>query len=120
METKKIDCPYCGAYIDADIENRKMVYCTYCGKQILLENNSNETNINQKISVTQNVNHRVTNDADILREKNRHKERIIIIPIICAIIAIIVGGAVYLYSGKGISENAVTTEKPDTLISDNK
>ena len=117
METKKIDCPYCGANIDADIENRKMVYCTYCGKQISLENNSNETNINQKISITQNVNHRVTNDADILREKNRHKERIVIIPIICAILVIIVGGAVYLHSGKGVSENAVTAEKPDTLIS---
>ena len=85
METKKIDCPYCGANIDADIENRKMVYCTYCGRQILFENNSNDTNINKKISITQNVNHRVINDADILREKNRHKESIII-PIICAIV----------------------------------
>ena len=82
MRISRIDCPYCGANIDIDNErvrekNIKIIHCTYCGKQIMVE--SDDTTAKKNINITQNINHHVTNDAEIIKEQNRHSERLLML-----------------------------------------
>ena len=93
MKVCRLECPYCGGNIEANIENRKMVFCTYCGKQILLKNDSKEVTINQNISINQ----RVTNEAEILKEQNRHRENKWKLIIMCLLFVFAVGGISVLF-----------------------
>lgn len=109
MKVCRMDCPYCGANIEADVENRKIVYCTYCGKQIRLESDSNNITINQNININQNVNQRVTNDAEILKEQNRHRENRWVLIIASVLLLIIVGGISTLFFRKNSSNTNETS-----------
>lgn len=82
-----MQCPYCGANIEADISNRKIVFCTYCGSKIHIEDDSKDISIN----INQNINQRVTNDADILKEQNRHRENKWKLILSCVVIALLIG-----------------------------
>ena len=109
MKICRMDCPYCGANIEADVENRKIVYCTYCGKQIRIENDLNNITIHQNININQNVNQRVTNDAEILKEQNRHRENRWVLIIASVILLIFVGGISILVLRKSNSTTIETT-----------
>ena len=87
MDLHKMQCPYCGANIEADISNRKIVFCTYCGSKIHIEDDSKDISIN----INQNINQRVTNDADILKEQNRHRENKWKLILSCVVIALLIG-----------------------------
>ena len=112
MKICRMDCPYCGANIEADVENRKIVYCTYCGKQIRIENDSNNITINQNININKNVNQRVTNDAEILKEQNRHRENWWKLVITSALLLIFVGGASILF----LRRNSITASETNTNV----
>lgn len=116
MKVCRMDCPYCGANIEADVENRKIVYCTYCGKQIRIENDSNNITINQNININQNVNQRVTNDAEILKEQNRHRENWWKLIITCALLLILVGGASILF----LRRSSITTSDTNTNVKEER
>lgn len=130
MKVCRLDCPYCGANIEADVENRKIVYCTYCGNQIQIDNNLNNITINQNININQNVNQRVTNDAEILKEQNRHKENWWKLIITCMLL-LVVGGASILFLRKNsnskeetninvMEENINTFEQEESLAFQNE
>ena len=108
MRVCRMDCPYCGANIEADVENRKIVYCTYCGKQIRIENDLSNITINQNININQNVNQRVTNDAEILKEQNRHRENRWVLIIASVLLLIFVGGVSILLLRKNSSATVET------------
>ncbi len=114
MKVCRMDCPYCGASIEADVENRKIVYCTYCGKQIRIENDSSNITVNQNININQNINQRVTNDAEILKEQNRHRENRWVLIIASIILLILVGGISILF----IRRNSNTTVETSTNVKD--
>ena len=78
---KQIVCPCCGARIEADMNGRDSVFCTYCGCQISLYDNRSECNINNNINVNKDISvnktfyHRYSDDAEIIKENNKEKER---------------------------------------------
>lgn len=106
MKLYKMDCPYCGASIEADVNNRKFIFCTYCGKQIQLKNDSDDITINQNISINKNITQRVTNDAEILKEQNRHRESAWKLIIVCTLSALLFVVIVGLSLGRGKKESA--------------
>ena len=76
MKLTNINCPNCGGTINADISKQKIIFCTYCGQHLEVDNGVRETvhtknvNINKSVSIHK----RYTNDADILREENKIKQ----------------------------------------------
>ena len=73
MNMKTIECPYCGASIEVDIQGRDSVFCNYCGKQMALnDENSITKNINIKKDIK--VHKRYTDDADVIRAQTEAKE----------------------------------------------
>ena len=71
MNLKKLSCPSCGANINLELEDRKTVFCPFCGNQFAIDN--------EKSVQTNNINihARVTNDAKVMKEiaKDRENER---------------------------------------------
>lgn len=122
MQIRKIECPYCGAGIDVDEKNIrntdiKMVFCTYCGKKIMLESDSITENHN--INITQNINQHVTNDAEIIREQNRHNERKYMLLAACLIAILAFGGGVfYMHAHNNALSTSISSESQDNQ--DNK
>ena len=45
MRMCRIEHPYCEVSIEADVDNRNSVFCTCCGKQIRIENDSSNINV---------------------------------------------------------------------------
>ena len=107
MSLHRMDCPYCGANIEANTDGRKIVYCTYCGKQIRVENDSKNITINQNININQNISQRVTNDAEILKEQNRHRESSWKFIFIGVAFVLLVSGIIYIGSNR--KKNTVST-----------
>ena len=76
MKTKKLNCPYCDAAIDVNIEGRSSVFCNYCGQQIMLDDEKQEYTYNKNVTVNKNINinksvhNRYTDDADVIRAQN--------------------------------------------------
>lgn len=116
MKVCRMDCPYCGASIEADVENREIVYCTYCGKQIRIENDSSNITVNQNININQSINQRVTNDAEILKEQNRHRENRWVLIIVSIILLVFVGGISALFFRK---DNSTTAESNTNVKEEN-
>lgn len=67
MKLRVLKCPECRANLEVE-EDRAFCYCQYCGCKILLEEDKNETTINE------NIHKRYTDDAAILREINKEKK----------------------------------------------
>ena len=42
MKAEKLDCPYCGGSITADIAGRTSVFCSYCGQRVFLDDGKQE------------------------------------------------------------------------------
>ena len=73
MNIKTIECPYCGASIEVDIQGRDSVFCNYCGKQMALKDENSITkniNINKDIKIHK----RYTDDADVIRAQTEAKK----------------------------------------------
>lgn len=104
MKMKKISCPYCGGIIDTELKGREFVFCSYCGQQIHIDDGKIEITINKNININQNIHKRYTDDAEILREKNKEKEnkRGWIILIVCLIF--LFGLPAGIYGGLEINE----------------
>ena len=92
---KQMICPYCSASIEADTNGRDSVFCTYCGCQISLYDDRSEytinknINVNKDIAVSKTIHHRYSDDAEIIKERNKEKEskRSIVASIVCFIVA---------------------------------
>lgn len=123
MKMCRMECPYCGASIEADVENRKSVFCTYCGKQIKIENDPSNVTINQNINIKKNINQRVTNDAEILKEQNRHIENKWDMILTCVLLAIVFGITLFLYiriHSNAAKETNVNVQEEKVDEADNK
>ena len=74
MNMKTLKCPSCGASIDIDIQGRDSVFCSYCGQQIYLDDEKQESTYNKNVNVTKTVHKRYTDDADVIRAKTEAGE----------------------------------------------
>ena len=90
MKAKKITCPYCSAGIGADTIGRDFVFCNYCGQKILLDDEKIEVTINKNINVNKTIHKRYTDDAEVIKAKNKEKEdkRGWIAIVVCLIISL--------------------------------
>ena len=73
MNMKTIECAYCGAAIEVDVQGRDSVFCNYCGKKIVL-NGENSVTKNVNIKKDIKVHKRYTDDADVIRAQTEAKK----------------------------------------------
>ncbi len=79
MILQTIKCPNCNAEINADINNKKQVFCTYCGTAIYIDEGKNEFTYTHRIE--RYIHKRYTDDAKIasvIKEdrENARKQRL--------------------------------------------
>ncbi len=91
MRVETINCPYCGASLEVDIQDRESVFCNYCGKQILLYDDSVKTkNVNVKKEI--NIQKRIVNDAEVIRaraEEKENKNAMVVLAIVFGVLLLI-------------------------------
>ena len=115
MKARKLNCPYCDAVIDVNVEGRSNVFCNYCGQQIILDDEKQEYTYNKNINVNKNINinktvhNRYTDDADVIRAQNEaakdsrdFKQILILMGILIAIPLCIFLG---LHLNKSVAQN---------------
>ena len=113
---KKVVCPCCGARIEADMNGRDSVFCTYCGCQISLYDNRSEYTINKNINVNKGIRvdkaiqHRYTDDAKILKERNRAREERTTWIILAVMMAVLIGFGAIMASIERIEEHKAQKE----------
>ena len=113
---KKVVCPCCGAQIEADMDGRDSVFCTYCGCQISLYDNRGEYTTNKNISVNRNITvdkaiqHRYTDDVEILKERNRAREERTIWIILAVMMALLIGFGAIMAGIERIEEHRAQKE----------
>lgn len=91
MKLHKLTCPNCNGTLDMEIaENTTSVFCPYCGQKFYLDDEKKEYTINKNININKNIHKRYTDDAEVIKAKNKDKEdkRSWIVLTVCAIIAI--------------------------------
>lgn len=97
MKLNKISCPNCGGVIKSDIKDRTFVFCNYCGYQIEVDREINETIFTNNI----NIHNRYTNDAEVIHEQNEYKLKIsenkISLIILAIILTIAIIPPIYLF-----------------------
>lgn len=102
MKMERLNCPYCGASIDVNVQGRTNVFCSYCGQQIQLEDNKREFIYNKNVNVTKTIHKRYTNDADVIRANNeeakdkRDSKQLILIMCVAFLIPILLFGSLLL------------------------
>ena len=69
MKAKKINCPYCDATIDSNIQGRSSVFCSYCGQLIYLDDEKREFTYNKNININKTNHNIYTDEADVIRAK---------------------------------------------------
>ena len=111
MNLHKMECPYCGGSIKENLDGRTKIFCSYCGKQIIVEKGIDDITINNNVNINQNVNHRYTNDAELLKEQNRHKEHKWLLLLCCIAIAMGVCGCFWFMSQKNKTEPVSSNEQ---------
>ena len=74
MKETVLKCPSCGSDITADIDSRSYVFCNYCGAKIHIDNKEKEYTFNYNIHVDKNTHKRITDDAEIIKARNKDKE----------------------------------------------
>ncbi|MCR5685545.1 MAG: hypothetical protein K6G81_09040 [Lachnospiraceae bacterium] len=50
MKLERLCCPACGAGIDMDIKDRKVIFCPFCGSQFLVDDGNRTFTYNLSIS----------------------------------------------------------------------
>lgn len=69
MKMYQLNCPSCGATVEIE-QDRKSMFCTYCGNQIYVDDGV------KRVEITKNINcHKTYTDEAKIRE-NERKERI--------------------------------------------
>ena len=71
MKLHKLTCPNCNGKLDIDINNRKQIFCPYCGQKFLIDDGRIHVEITQNINI--NKTNRFIDDAEIIRAKNEEK-----------------------------------------------
>ena len=81
MRLRKLTCPNCGGMLEMKIsDNSNSIFCPYCGQQFFVDDEkktytiNQNININKNIKIDKNIHNRYTNDADVIRAKNKEKE----------------------------------------------
>lgn len=91
MKLHKLTCSNCNGILDMEIaEDTTSFFCPYCGQKFYLDDEKKEYSINKNINFNKNIHKRYTDDAEVIKAKNKDKEnkRSWIALIVCAIIAI--------------------------------
>lgn len=70
MKLNAMRCPSCGGPIKTNIQGRSHVFCTYCGQQILLD----DERVVKTVNINKTVHKRYTDDAEIIKEINKDKK----------------------------------------------
>ena len=99
MKIIKCECPYCGASLEENTEDRQYIFCSYCGQKLYVDNENREfrihKTINQNINIHKDVHFRYTDDADVIRNTasfNYKKLKVIAY----VIVALLVFGAPFI------------------------
>ena len=71
MKLHKLTCPNCNGTLEIDIDNRKQIFCPYCGQKFLIDDGRIHIEITKNINI--NKTNRVIDDAEIIRAKNEEK-----------------------------------------------
>lgn len=74
MKLQKFDCPYCGGSVDVDMNGRNFVFCSYCGQKLLLDDDKIDIRITKNININKAYHKIFTDDAKVIREKNKDKQ----------------------------------------------
>lgn len=75
MELKKLTCPNCNGTLNLEVENKKYIFCPYCGQQFLVEDGKQEITRNINIKKDVNVTKRTINDAEVIRAKTADRAK---------------------------------------------
>lgn len=77
MKTYQLECPSCGAAINAEnIDQKKAVYCTYCGRLILLDDEVKRVEVKYHKTYTNEARVKESEAKERIREKElEYKER---------------------------------------------
>lgn len=124
MKIKAIECPYCGASIEMDVQGRESVFCSYCGKQIVLNDENSFTkniNINKNINTTKSTSNIETyvDQAEIVKSNNeKESEKRLLLVLLGIPIAIISAIIIFfaLSSGVAQSQGKIKAGNCDELI----
>lgn len=125
---KKVVCPCCDARIEADMNERDSVFCAYCGCRISLYDNRSEyttnknINVNRNITVDKAIQHRYTDDAEILKEYNRERKEkrtskmYVITLAVCISILLVVSGVEKIEEHRAEKEGKIRGVSSSSLI----
>ena len=69
MKMYQLTCPSCGATVEIE-QDRKSMFCTYCGRQIYVDDGI------KRIEITKNINYHKTYTDEAKIRENERKERI--------------------------------------------
>ena len=61
-------CPQCGANLEIE-QDRKEVYCSFCGTKLFIDDETRTMRIENNININKTI--RYTDDAKVIREKNK-------------------------------------------------
>lgn len=75
MKLEKLTCPNCNGMLNLEVENKKYIFCPYCGQQFLMEDGKQEITRNINIKKDVNVTKRTINDAEVIRAKTADREK---------------------------------------------
>lgn len=68
MEIIAYKCPQCGANLEIE-QGRKEVFCSFCGTKLFIDDETRTMRIENNININNTI--RYTNDAEVIREKNK-------------------------------------------------
>lgn len=97
MKLHKLNCPNCGGMLEMKVSNDSdHIFCPYCGQQFFVDDGkttytiSQNINVNKHIRIDKTIHDRYTDDAEVIKAKNKGKEdkRAWIALIVCAILAL--------------------------------
>ena len=77
MQLLKLECPNCGGTLDISLNDKKSIFCPYCGEKFIVEDGKKEYTINQNIRIDKHTSHtrHTVNEADIIRAKTKDREQ---------------------------------------------
>lgn len=76
MKLHRLNCPNCNGILDMKIDdNASSVFCPYCGQKFWIDDEKKEYTINKNININKSIHNRYTDDAKVLKELNKAKQR---------------------------------------------
>ena len=95
MKLHKLNCPNCGGMLELKVSNDSdYIFCPYCGQQFFVDEGKKTYTINQNIKVEKTIHNRYTNDAEVIKARNKEKEDKRSILLVFVGIALLLGMAV--------------------------